>query len=304
MSVWISLEPTEPLLLRGHGEFDPMARGPVLSAESLVWPRPTTVAGALASILYRGQTGIVKDWKEDLRFMARILNHAGIEAIRGPLLEFEDKIWVPLNDGKKLHIVPYESLEKIYNILISDTKKEKKELTELEITPVQRIGIGLEVRSRGSKTVREGLLYSATFVAFPQGSKFLYKLVGDVKALPSGPLKLGGEQRIVHLQVEDFELCWNKCKRLVFLSPLPTNRKVPLAMGRIDVIGLGFSTKLRKRRPLVRAVMEGSVLECDVELECDGEVDFDTISDIVSDYMDPENREILKTLGFGSAIPF
>ena len=284
--MWVSIKPDGPLFLRGHGEFDPSARGPIPFGRSLTWPRPGTIAGAIASLAYRERgTSPSTPW-EDLKLVAGILEDAGISSIWGPLLRYKDEVYVPLW-ARGLKIVKLSSLR----TLAGSVERGCLSIAEgLDIRNIQYVGTALLSRELGQKRVREGHLFIRNMTSFPPGTEFLLELRGSPSIPLPSRVKFGGEGRIAKVaETEPVELP-KEGNRLLLLSPAPIRSGSNfLISGSIDVVGLGFSLARRKRRPLVRAILEGSILKL-------------SSTDNVYNLLDHPFGLTLKRLGYGSSL--
>ncbi len=150
----------------------------------------------------------------------------------------------------------------------------------------ERVGIALKTRLAevSSKTVREGYIYTAEYVTYADPtmevrfSLLLRSSNMKESLIPEGgdlALKLGGEQRIVKLRVERepdkmmeklAKLAEEEHKYLLLTTPTPINHedleKLKLEyIGRLDIVGLGYSIALRKRKPLYIALLEGTIVK-------------------------------------------
>lgn len=347
------LKALEPLMLRGPGEFDPSSRGVYSHASSLLFPRPSTVVGALISSYY-SQPPVNKpgSWGELLDFYVNALNNLGIRALRGFYLYYGGKSYVPLALGKKFMLVESEVLECLKPELLDGLlscisgdqcyKVEKLKCIEnyaekrsMKPKIVERVGIALKSRlgERPSKTTREGYLYTAKYISYPHPEvevRFILLLEekGDVK-IPLGKdiaIKLGGEQRVVKLRIDDNkadskalekdlimkklkDLLSGEHKYLLLTTPAPLrdpDGKLELEyIGRMDVIGLGYSLAHKKRKPLYRALMEGTLIKVGntkiskEELEKVLEYGIYAILEL----HDVEEYRSLGRIGYGTVIP-
>lgn len=168
----VSFDLYEPMLFRGPMEFSPDVRGPKTIAESLVLPTPSTVAGALATLLVDiGRAGIPPlrgRWDEQfseilgpkLRLKGPYLIREG--GNRGLLVEYRGCL-IELN--KLTSFLPKVDLKETL-------KSEKKSLEKMfedhniycyKPALIERVGIKL-VDSK--KSVKEGALYTTRMVDY------------------------------------------------------------------------------------------------------------------------------------------
>jgi CRISPR-associated protein Cmr3 len=274
--VTLVIKPLEPLMLRSSGEFDIETKGPASYAKSLLIPRPSTIAGMLASLLYKG---VVKEnWIDEVKENMKPINE-----ICGPLLVKENYAYVPLRIGGVFTLIkaPLDKLsesirDKIYDIIkfYKDEDKEKidynkidteiSELTREDLSSVvfiqPRLGIGLD---RDKKVTKEGMLYIANYVSIDAEIHVI--LTGDkneIKMALDGKIAfLGGEGRIVKLSILDKETfnCSKNTNNGILLSPLPVN-EANRFIGELGIIGMGFDIRNKKRKEIVKAVLEGSIV--------------------------------------------
>ena len=236
--VTIKLKPLEPLMLRGSGEFDPSSRGVYSYASSVTLPRPSTILGALVSVLLaRGEHIVyclnVDGWKDLLeKCYIEIFNRFGVAAIRGPYIIKYNKLFVPLMLRKKMWLLDYyqakyllfeaygDVIEKFFFKNATEVEKTvailrliegdiEKYLVKYLVKPSSISFTGIHLKSRGvGKTVREGYIYTANFVSYPIDVEIAFVLVlkNSSKILENlsdiSAVKLGGEERVAKIQVE------------------------------------------------------------------------------------------------------
>ncbi|BAK54700.1 type III-B CRISPR module-associated protein Cmr3 [Sulfurisphaera tokodaii] len=269
------IKPLEPLMLRSSGEFDIETKGPASYAKSLLVPRPSTIAGMLASLLYKGSN---KDyWLDDIK-----QNIKPISDICGPLIVKDNYGYVPLRIGSVFTFLkaPLKELSKCISDKISDIisfyedKGEDYDKIDTKISKLMsqdwtdiiaiqpRLGIGLD---RSRKVTKEGMLYVANYVSI---NASIYVIVnGDSKEIKSaldGKIStFGGEGRLVKLHILDDEAfsCdkFEDSKPGVLLSPLPVESATRF-IGEFSIIGMGFDLKNNRRKEIVKAILEGSIV--------------------------------------------
>jgi CRISPR-associated protein Cmr3 len=237
----VKLRPLESLMLRGPGEFDPSSRGVYTYAVSLATPRPSTFFGALLSAFMPEERQVpesclsVNSWRSLLdNCYLKLLDSLGIEAIRGPFVVREDKLFIPLLLRKRLLLVDYRQaryylLKKYDNVLEQyftgssdvnrlklyaamklidqDIEKLEKNMYLVEPQSVELTGVHLRSRE-ATKTVREGYMYTAKYTAYPQHTEMVFivalrKEADKLKALSGKAVKFGGEGRTARLVVSD-----------------------------------------------------------------------------------------------------
>lgn len=332
----------EPLMLRGAGEFDPSSRGVYSYAASRHLPTPSTMIGALISNLHPSSATVKPgSWRELLELYSKALDELGIEALRGFYVYCGGKLYVPLTLGKRFMLTDSEALRllkpELLDSLISCIEKGRCSRETVEglrsvedsvkdrvLKPVisERVGIALESRvdETPSKTVREGYIYTARYISYPDPTaeiRFALLLKNTSRETISLgkeiPVKLGGEQRIAKLRVDADsdqiirgleELARRDHKYLLLTTPAPFREehlnKTPKHIGKIDVIGLGYSLAARKRKPLYPALMEGSIVKVDRTIT--EETLKYGIYSLLGLHQDEEYK-ILSRIGYGTVIP-
>jgi len=299
MKTRILFEELEPLMFRGPGELDPSARGVATLAQSTGWPSIGTITGTIVSEVM-SMRGIhppnpASEWEKFVDNYKNLLDRLSIEWIRGPYLCDESQyVRVPiLLGGKALHYTFPQIIAKIITEFINkeinvwEVIKRITDYSELPIN-VQKIGTALTSRDKGIKNVREGYLYTETFVSLKHHAIALE--VGSssddiLKDLNEKPVKLGGENRFVKSKLDGELPLASSLEKfnegyVVLLSPflmLETpetvvkndgilelryrDMQVEIIMGRIDIKGLGFAVNETKRKPILPAILEGSILK-------------------------------------------
>lgn len=296
----LKIKPLEPLIFRQAGEFDPSARGVYSYASSSPIPRPSTIAGMLITNLLHSTKHVantINSWKELLGFYRKVLDELGIYAIRGPYFydTRRDIVYVPLSLSGGVKLVDYDQacyyLLREYRDLLSIIVEEKADPTYLqllkyveeelsrryglEVKEIWRTGIKLRSRLGGeaSKTVEEGYLYTAKFIAYPESVEVRAKLIVSEKS-PLKELsrvaKLGGEHRMAEIMISsetdgvDEVLSYSDLPEsfyVLLLSPMPLKNTVKVKyIGSRDIIGLGFSIARSRRKPIYGALLKGSII--------------------------------------------
>lgn len=201
-----------PLTFKGPEEFSPMSRGPLASARCLPLPLPSTIAGALASLIVNlfGRKPISGGWVEE------VLSVLGQDfRMKGPYLVVGDDVFVQYGEDKLVNVEDLGVLSKTHEELLKYAQREGglEELLKRSLKPVssiktQRVGIGLRVRADGAKVVEEerGLIYTIEEVDYRVLGSPAY-IAADVSGLELDNLKgsivkFGGEGRFAKLQVE------------------------------------------------------------------------------------------------------
>ena len=298
----VRIKPLEPLMLRGPGEFDPSARGVSAAAVSQAFLAPSTVVGLLVSLLLRQPVEPVSDWMCYVDRMLELLNKLGIRWIRGPYLAQGSTPYVPIRAGGDLffidlHQLAYHFKRELANIEKGDLEGFMSRLRQIqdraEPRLQERVGIALTARE-GLKAVREGFLYTASYVSV-QGDYTAVEVGLDSGTAPGSLARLngaaaavGGEGRVARLEVlgvdggvaelvagSEFEGGYAVLlSPLVLRSPMRIERKggrvsvkvgdkcfLELISGTVGLRGLGFSIAERSRKPVYPAILEGSIVK-------------------------------------------
>jgi CRISPR-associated protein Cmr3 len=235
----VKLRPLESLMLRGSGEFDPSSRGVHTHAISLAIPRPSTFLGMLFSNFMPKERKVsesclsVSSWRGLLEdCYVRLLDSLGIEAIRGPFIIKEDKLFIPLMLKEKLLLADYHQakyyllkkyddvleqyftgssdIKRLYGamkLIEQDIENLEKNVYLIEPQSVELTGVHL-ISREVAKTVKEGYMYTARYTAYPQHTEIAFivalrKEADELKALSGKAIKFGGEGRAARLFVSD-----------------------------------------------------------------------------------------------------
>lgn len=267
----IRIKPLEPLMLRGQGEFEPLVTGSHVSAQSLIIPRPSTIAGLLGYLKFTGS--YYGDWLETL--------HSLNVKIYGTLIEEGNgNTFYPLRMGNLFALVDWETLSSLSKTLEkitgSDYDKWEKEIYDIfyeknkffELVNFQdRIGISLD---RQRKVVEEHYLYTARYLSFKKEISYIVFVDGDL-GLKERIVNFGGEGRIAKLEVEDSNSVFNKNSSNYYLALSPI--LIPddaidilleedlIVMGKVDKVSLGFDIAHNRRKEMLTAVLEGSIIK-------------------------------------------
>ena len=236
----LKLKHIEPLMFRGPGEFDESSTGVYSYAQSLNLPRPSTIIGALSSILLvkkeNQECTHPTSWENLLsKCYAKVLDELGIEAIRGPFIVRGSNFYIPLRLGRKCLYLEYTQTRYLLMKKYGDILKlifEKNDHSEKQIATLRlfeseigshlikkysvepvftgRTGIHLQSRdpSHTGKVVKEGYIYTANYIAYPPNYEITFLvMVRDYSSfkeeIHNKALKLGGEGRIVKAYIED-----------------------------------------------------------------------------------------------------
>jgi len=280
----VLIKPLEPLMFRSQGEFEPLITGSHTSAQSLIIPRPSTIAGLFGYILFNGTPLSNNDW---LYNVVHLLDNM---TIYGTLIEADGEYLFPLRMGNLFALVKQETLLCLPKLLeggeeyekwekgIYDIFYEKNILSEL-IGSQDRIGISIDKQTR---TVKEHYLYTARYISFKKRNIAYAVFINsekndemDVK-MDGKVINFGGESRVVKIEVvnsddvisegvnEDYYLALSPI--LIpddSLDDFLDNVTKYVAMGKVDKITLGFDISRKRRKEMLTAVLEGSVIKKD-----------------------------------------
>ncbi|WP_162000400.1 type III-B CRISPR module-associated Cmr3 family protein [Saccharolobus sp. E5-1-F] len=269
----ICFKPLEPTLFRLHGEFDINLKGPYSRAESLNIPLPSTIAGIISTINIENKTVNLDESKKETD-QSYTLN---------------GNLWGP--------IVLYSNITYVYNylknkfFLLSNGTIDKTKSIETKATT--RIGIALDEKQRVTK---EGYIYSVTFRDF-ENMEFCYRYEGKTEIIGEKVVKFGGEERAAKMYKKEVQINCEKSRKAYVISPLliegeekdnfeitVNNTNIKIEQGVIYSVGLGFNVRLKKRKPIYRAIMPGSIIELDREAQC-------------------ESIGLYSQIGYGSIVP-
>lgn len=204
-------------MFRGASEFSPASRGPQTGAWSRSFPPPSTIAGALATLIlqYENRTpvgGRPSAWYEEV---TDFLGGRGSTVLRGPyLIDGNGDAYVQYKDGLLL----LDELEKglTKGDLLEATKDLGKAAKKFELGRVDLIGIKLSDVRKAAGSDERGLLYSMTMVDYGKiGSQknINCSIMVEVKASDSlrealetpKIMRLGGEGRLVEIMAKELQ---------------------------------------------------------------------------------------------------
>lgn len=196
----------EPMMFRGASEFAPTSRGPQAGAWSKPLPPPSTLAGALATLVleYTGRNppaGDPSKWYEEV---VDVLG--GNPLLRGPFLDKQGNIYLQYNKG----IVAFGELLEILGNggLHEATERLSKAAKEHTLSYVNTVGITIKDET---KTTLTGLIYSAAMVDYAKlgkhtgpGTRILLEVHTATEPLHKTLqkpkiIRLGGEGRLIQV---------------------------------------------------------------------------------------------------------
>jgi CRISPR-associated protein Cmr3 len=230
----LSLRIVEPMMFRGPGEFDPLAKGTYSRANTLTMPSPSTIAGTLATYCI---SRLNKPVPKDDDWIGRYLNVLGADVeIRGPLIFLGDKAMV--EDRATNGLLDMEGVKKKSEILYALLTKKPSSIEELDEedlaegpSPIEmkreaRVGIMLELRGSMNKIAREGFLYSAEYIDYSQlasrgpprpkleiAAEVSGSIAEELSSAQGAPVKLGGESRVAFLSFRMGSMIPDEAKR-------------------------------------------------------------------------------------------
>lgn len=206
-------------MFRGASEFSPTSRGPQTGAWSRPLPPPSTITGALATLILQCENrppprGDSSAWYEEV---IGIFGGKGSTALRGPyLMNGEGVIYVQYKEDGVLQLDELvKSLPK--GKLLEASKELNKTAKKFELGHVDSVGIRLsDVRKAAGKDER-GLLYTTTMVDYGKigGQKNVscsimvevLKASDSLKKALETPkiIRLGGEGRLVKTMANEIQ---------------------------------------------------------------------------------------------------
>jgi CRISPR-associated protein Cmr3 len=282
------IKPVEPMFFRWSGEYSPNFSGPMNKGVSEPLPLMSTIAGAL----YKAVKGLdrLKPGEEVEQFKG-VLGE-----LWGPLIYVKGKRKKGGNKGEYLLVHQYPGKLLVLRleesgVVLNRIKKEEKggddenEADEIIPKQVSKIGVGRDLAKRSAM---DHLLYSSQFVDFYATIRGEFENVEkwgiyvETGVKYEGVLELGGEGRLAKVEKFDLKIPESKGELSILLSPALLsvgsgkwvliddilNEKVEnytlkdiVCGAKIGVIGTGFNTSMRARRPLYPALMPGSILK-------------------------------------------
>jgi len=123
----VVIKPLEPLMPRSQGEFEPLITGSHTAAQSLITPRPSTIAGMLGYIKFN-YGNIKEEWLTTLTQQLEDVN------IYGTLVESIESYSYPLRMGNLFALIDSNtlcSLLKIFESTDESYEKWEKEIYDI-----------------------------------------------------------------------------------------------------------------------------------------------------------------------------
>lgn len=211
METGIRFRIIEPMMFRKSGEFDPSSRGFHSSARSMLMPSPSTILGALSTVLMKENEAP----SANASWVDEYFDILGVDNVfRGPYLIVGREIFVEDRiDNILLELKEVKELcDACEGGFLNREWKEELKGRRIHIGSFsERVGIGLMTRVRddnkSTKITKEGLLYSAFFVDYSSKdmsvtSVYLHmdtKVSLCDKLRDFRVMRLGGEGRIALL---------------------------------------------------------------------------------------------------------
>lgn len=298
----------EPMMFKGSAEFSPDVTGPQVMARSNILPYPSTVAGALATLVLEYDPNLIASpdlsrWAEEI---SQILGE-GVK-IRGPYLVCDKEVFVQAD---------MESFIRAADLRYTTSERLLKPKF------ISTFGIKMDDKKRtvSEPTANRSMLYSAKMVAYEGSDVCIGVDVVNCSSRLENALskkkiiRLGGEGRLVTIATSDTPKLYDgKGNYLFVISPAlfeTTNNNVDRevndsnALSEIErsfgananfhivtasfgLMGGFSSTQLRRRKPVYGAMMPGSILEVDTDQE--------------ASRLANEGIGLFSDLGFGSTI--
>jgi len=306
MSAVIKLRPLEPLHLgvRNLGGIEGFSIDEVVHA-----PLPSTVLGVIGSLLGINIDCKCGSEKYDLCDLRELINQltgtelnldtrTGEPVLWGPLIEVGDGRYIPIGNRflKEEHAGDYvgvairyyrgEDVEDLGRLLISYAYAWSK--------------VGIELNEE-AKTVN--MTFKTRYVSYKHNLNLIYLLRAG-KKLTNGVVRLGGEGRLAMLRVSDEKI--DPPRRgdyAIALQPVliysdKSTADINKVAGlecveevygvfdrekfkvRVIDIGLGFSEACRFRRPMLKALPQGTVIRLRNSDECRGALAVGLLSEL------------------------
>ncbi len=184
----ISIKPLSSLMFKRPSEFHPVVTGPSLAASTLIYPLPSTIAGAVTFALLNS---LNKQGEGETKELHEVLSCMDLNFYVG-LAELRDD-----NQGSpgELYYLTPQGLVK-GSELARWVRREIEEPEYLRPLRVGKIGIAL---NRLTKSTREGYLYVAERVQYPTGFSFVALLSGSPRGPLNATIRFGGDQGIAEV---------------------------------------------------------------------------------------------------------
>jgi CRISPR-associated Cas5-like protein len=252
--------------------------------ESLLVPLPTTVLGALGTALGIKLSGSdTSDYGLSELYSSLEDRLGGEFTIWGPLLRLSksNDLYITTESGLWPLAKIIEYYENVHQKYREGTKKLKRGGLETEAWFYEKIGIWINPQTR---VAQEGYIFLTRFGSPSSESlvEYLYELDG-VKTPPlrRTTTRLGGESRLALLSIKDGDLLADQGEKrtYVLLSPcilpepdsersleissiITTNGvKAVRVYGRSEMLGMGFSEVLSRRRPIRFQLKPGVIIQ-------------------------------------------
>ena len=248
--------------------------------ETILAPLPSTILGALGTALgikLSGQNA--EDYGLAELYESLRDTFGGDFTIWGPLIKLyeTDEYYIPVNEGL-CSLTHAEKYIKNMQLKYQGLKIEEDELKHLQAWSTDKIGIRI---NPATKTVDEGYLYLTRLTSASKENfvEYLYELEGVRIESRKAIVRLGGESRLAVFELKEgnIPLSQEKKKYHILLSPCILSRseekpinvnnltakegtKVERIYGRPELLGIGFSEVLKRRRPLMPQLRPGSVI--------------------------------------------
>jgi len=220
--------------------------------------------------------------------------------------------------GDLLKSIFEEDSNEVSLLELKYVEKELRRYTiNLSNTSLIRTGTMLQSRSqRASKTAMEGYIYTSEYIAYPPSTELRFKLIllnnSSLKHSELDiALKLGGEHRIVRVHLdrrckdginELFEHEDTYAEYYLLLSPMILYKFNKIKyIGLLDTISLGFSMAKKRRKPLYKALLEGTVIRIKRRNHSLRKLLEHSLYSLLGIYN--SELQILARIGYASAIP-
>jgi len=207
----VEIKPLSSLLFREPGEIDPWVKGPATVARGRYLPSPSTIAGALAFIMYKRKKCLKgEDWVDEIRYLlgniklrgtylfdvkngAVYIEHKNNLIELTNLLKNISKYTKILIKAKTFH--DYEQSKNIIASLQEKGRKENKQednVMENLAEKYDKIGIALN-RKKKIKIVKENYLYSFEYTSYSSDARIAVDIEGSNLIEYEDIIRIGGK---------------------------------------------------------------------------------------------------------------
>jgi len=207
----------EPMMFKGASEFSPASRGPQTSAWSRPLPPPSTITGALATLILQYENrpsprGDPMAWYEEISGIFG----KGSTVLRGPyLIDSKGVIYVQYGNG----VLQLDELVKslLKGELFEASRELNKAAKKFELGYIDSVGIRLSDMRKAAGKDERGLLYSTRMVDYGKigernnvGCSIMVEVLKASDSLKKAletpkVIRLGGEGRLVKATTNEIQ---------------------------------------------------------------------------------------------------